>query len=166
MEAKYIKLIVPTLLIAGWVQYSPAVVAQDTIGTANEAQTIAVAMGGFDPTSYFSGDLPVAGQQNIYHIHQGQYYYFASIENRDAFVANPVKYSPQYAGHCAHSFSQTIERLGDPSVFNVDKDGKLFLFADKGAKEAWLKNVTEYKELADKRWQIRQENITKYKVTF
>ncbi len=166
MKAKYTNLVVPTLLFAGLVQYSPVVAAQDAVSTAPETQTIVVAMGGFDPTSYFIGDLPKEGRKDIYHIYQGQYYYFASVENRDIFIANPVRYSPQYAGHCAHSFSQTIERLGDPSVFDVDKDGKLFLFADKGAKEAWLKNVNEYKGLADKRWQIRQESITKYKVTF
>jgi YHS domain-containing protein len=133
---------------------------------ARISETQVFAMGGFDPVSYFKPGLPKAGKKEIKHIYQGRIYLFSSQANKKAFVETPVLYTPQYAGHCAHSFSQSIELLGNPEIFQVDDNGKLFLFADQGAKNKWLQNSAAAKLKADDRWKLRAESLTKLGAKF
>lgn len=129
-------------------------------------QKLDVAMGGYDPVSYFQEGLPKAGKPEIHYVYLGRYYYFSSEENKAKFVESPVGYSPLYAGHCAHSFSQDIERVGNPGIFNIDTSGNLVLFANEDAKSKWLQSPNVAKQKADKRWEARKSDITKYKTKF
>ncbi|MFO1351275.1 MAG: YHS domain-containing (seleno)protein [Gammaproteobacteria bacterium] len=82
------------------------VVAALTLGSlawaqANTEPTAgAAALDGYDPVAYFKEGKPVRGRADFQVSHGGSTYYFASANDRSAFLANPDAYKPQYDGYC------------------------------------------------------------------
>src|SRR5260370_25935156 len=64
-------------------------------------QTEGVALKGYDPVAYFTQNKAGQGSDQFTTQYQGATYKFESATNRDAFVANPTKYAPQYGGYSA-----------------------------------------------------------------
>lgn len=85
-----------------------------------------VAISGYDPISYFSGEA-LAGNPEFSATHNGATFRFASEANRDAFVADPDRYTPEYGGFCATAMSEGTVFEVDPTNFKVDGE-RLFLF--------------------------------------
>jgi hypothetical protein len=73
-----------------------------------------VAAGGYDPVAYFTNNKAVPGQPGITLSHGGAEWRFANAANRDAFKADPMKYSPQYGGYCAYAVASGYTAKGDP----------------------------------------------------
>ena len=98
----------------------------------SENQVIAnadgVAIDGFDPVAYFDEGQAVKGVE----IHSCEYlnrtWHFSSAENRDKFLSNPEKFSPQYGGFCAHSLGRNKLIASNPKAFSI-RDDKLYLYA-------------------------------------
>ena len=121
-----------------------------------------VAIDGFDPVAYFDEGKAVKGVE----IHSCEYlnrtWHFSSAENRDKFLSNPEKFSPQYGGFCAHSLSNNKLIESNPEAFTI-RDDKLYLYvnnrqAEKDAKRNEIKfefNKTE----RDKNWLTYQSNF-------
>src|ERR1700675_8665 len=61
----------------------------------------ALMLRGNDPVAYFTEGKPVKGNPAIKTDYTGVTSRFASDANKAAFVADPKKYEPQYAGFCA-----------------------------------------------------------------
>ena len=61
----------------------------------------AVALDGYDPVAYFVAGAPTQGAADIAYTWRGARWQFASQANRDAFVADPERYAPQYGGYCS-----------------------------------------------------------------
>ena len=57
-----------------------------------------IAVGGYDPVSYFKQGKPVKGKKDLAVYAQGVTYHFASAENKEEFKNNPGNYEPQYGG--------------------------------------------------------------------
>ncbi|MFI4854761.1 MAG: YHS domain-containing (seleno)protein [Phycisphaerales bacterium JB065] len=85
-----------------------------------------VALSGFDPVSFFASDTPLNGSPMIRAEHAGATYLFATEANRDAFAANPERYTPQYGGFCAYGASLGILLPVDITTAQV-RNGKLYL---------------------------------------
>ncbi len=85
-----------------------------------------IALSGYDPVAYFTGNQPTKGGKKFSANHGGATYYFASAKNRDAFKANPGKYEPQFGGFCAMGVALGKKLDVDPEVWKV-VDGKLYL---------------------------------------
>ena len=132
---------------------------------ASASQELPLAIGGFDPTLYFAGGLPKAGDPSISYAFEGQVYYFATYQSRQSFIEDPTKYAPQYAGHCAFAMSEHQTVSADPSVFTV-LDEKLYLFQDREKLEMWKTNSRKLRLLADKRWEIEAKNFTRFEAKF
>ena len=62
-------------------------------------QTSEGAIDGYDPVAYFVSNAPAKGSKTYTHKWNGADWYFASVENRDLFVANPEKYAQRYGGY-------------------------------------------------------------------
>jgi hypothetical protein len=94
-----------------------------------------VAILGYDPVAYFTDGRPTPGSPKISKKWLGATWYFASVEHRDAFVSQPVRYAPQYGGFCTlgAAFDQASANI-DPEAWRI-VDGKLFLFSGKGGLE-------------------------------
>ena len=111
-----------------------------------------LALKGYDPVAYFTQGAAVKGDQAITAEHDGATYRFASAEHRDLFVADPVKYVPQYGGYCAYGVAKGVKAGIDPEQFTV-RDGKLYLNYNAGVQRTWKKDVPGYLAMSEKNWQ-------------
>src|SRR5258706_5163279 len=89
---------------------------------------------GFDPVAYFTAGTPTRGKHTLAASFDGRTYYFSAAENRNAFVASPAKYEPQYGGLCSNGAPYNVKMSSDPTQFVV-RDGRLFIFGDVMGKE-------------------------------
>ncbi len=98
---------------------------------------------GYDTVAYFTDNKAVKGSKKIQHEWRGAVWSFASEAHRDMFVADPLKYAPQFGGYCAYALAD--ERLVgiDEDAFTIH-DGKLYLNYSKGVMEDWRENMLEY----------------------
>ena len=112
-----------------------------------------VAIGGYDPVAYFSGEAR-EGDAEITATHDGTTYRFASEANRDAFNEDPEKYTPEYGGFCATAMSEGKIFEVDPTNFKVDGD-RLFLFYKGEAGDTlpeWNADEANRRASADAHW--------------
>jgi len=116
-----------------------------------------VAVGGYDPVAYFSDGKPVKGNNDLTTNYDGATWRFASAANRDAFLADPAKYAPQYGGYCAWAVSQGYTAKGDPQAWTVH-DGKLYLNYNKKVRATWAKNIPGNVKKGDANWPTVLEN--------
>jgi YHS domain-containing protein len=114
-----------------------------------------LAIQGYDPVAYISQNKAVEGSKANSVVHEGVIYYFSSAENKNAFIANPRKYEPQYGGWCAYAMGANAEKVSvDPETFKV-VDGKLFLFYNKfftNTLVSWNKDESNLHTRADANW--------------
>ncbi len=115
----------------------PAFAAKDSIFTGLVS---GVAVGGYDAVAYFTEKKPVRGSKDFTAKHDGVTWRFASASNRDAFVANPSRYAPQYGGYCAWAVSNGYTAKGDPNAWSV-VDGKLYLNFNKSVRRRWSQDI-------------------------
>lgn len=110
-----------------------------------------VAVGGYDPVAYFTVGKPVKGRDDITLQHEGVTWRFASVENRDAFKADPAKFAPQYGGYCAWAVAEGYTAKGDPEAWRI-ADGKLYLNYNKSVQKTWEKDVPGNVRRGDANW--------------
>ena len=110
-----------------------------------------VAVGGYDPVAYFTDSKPVVGSKDITTTWKGVTWRFANEKNRDAFVAKPEAYAPQYGGFCAFAVASGGTAKGDPKVWKV-VDGKLYLNLDSGVQKLWERDISGNISKANKNW--------------
>lgn len=110
-----------------------------------------VAVQGHDPVAYFNEGRPVKGTKAFSAEHQGATFRFANAANRDAFVANPEKYAPQYGGYCAWAVSQGYHAKGDARFWKI-VDGKLYLNYDASVQKTWESDIPGFIESGDANW--------------
>ena len=113
-----------------------------------------LALGGYDPVSYFN-NKPLEGKSQYNLATKGVTYYFSSQANLDKFKAAPDKYEPAYGGWCAYAMGDTGEKVKvDPETYKI-VDGKLYLFYNFWANNTltdWNKNEKVLKSKADQNW--------------
>lgn len=113
-----------------------------------------VALGGYDPVSYFSG-RPMEGKPELKAIHRGVVYQFVSRANLDKFKTSPGQYEPMYGGWCAYAMGENGEKVKiDPETFKI-LEGRLYLFYNfwgNNTLKDWNEMEKELKAAADKNW--------------
>ncbi|PSB13538.1 hypothetical protein C7B76_19485 [filamentous cyanobacterium CCP2] len=112
-----------------------------------------VAIQGYDPVSYFSGQ-PTPGSPDITASHDGATYYFATPDNKAKFEAAPEQYIPQYGGFCAVAVSEGKLVPVDPETYKITDD-KLYLFYNGefgNTKPQWEADEATLKASANKEW--------------
>jgi YHS domain-containing protein len=114
-----------------------------------------LAIDGYDPVAYFTQNKAVKGNKSYAVAHDGITYYFSSAENKQAFIAKPSSYEPQYGGWCAYAMGNSGEKVEiDPETFKIT-GGKLYLFYNKyfnNTLKSWNKNEASLKTNADNNW--------------
>lgn len=110
-----------------------------------------IAIRGADPVAYFTQSAYVSGSDEFTHDWQGVTWKFASAENRDAFVADPEAYSPQYGGFCAYAVSQGYTAEIDPEAWKI-VDGRLYLNYDQRVQRIWEKDIPGFITAANQNW--------------
>ena len=114
-------------------------------------ETDGVAIKGFDPVAYVTEQKAVPGLAEFTGIYKGSTFRFVNTANRDAFIANPEKFAPQYDGYCAYGVSRGYKAATSPDAFRV-VDGKLYLNFNAEVKTTWAKDVPGYIGKADAQW--------------
>jgi hypothetical protein len=102
-------------------------------GEINTGSRGIVAIKGYDPVAYFTERRAVKGELFISHEWLGAIWRFSNEKHKTLFSQNPVKYAPQYGGHCADGIALgEIVKTIDPEAWRII-DGKLYLNADQEA---------------------------------
>ena len=112
------------------------------------------AIKGADPVAYFSlteGEDAVIGSKDITAQWNGATWHFASEANKQAFIAEPEKYAPQYGGYCAFAVSHNFTKSTNPDAWKI-VDGKLYLNLSKGVQKKWKKDIPGNIQRADTNW--------------
>ncbi|MEM9783244.1 MAG: YHS domain-containing (seleno)protein [Pseudomonadota bacterium] len=112
---------------------------------------LGTAIDGTDPVSYFTEGRPVEGSSDFTYEWNGATWRFASAENREAFIADPARYAPQYGGYCAWAVSQGYTASTTPEAWAI-VDDKLYLNYSASVQETWNKDVPGFIASADENW--------------
>lgn len=115
------------------------------------ADSRGIAIKGYDPVAYFTEGAPVEGSDDFTATHDGATYRFASAANRDAFLASPAKYAPQYGGFCAYAVAHDATASIDPEAFTV-LDGKLYLNYSDHVRAQWRNDAAKFITRANENW--------------
>jgi YHS domain-containing protein len=110
-----------------------------------------LALKGHDPVAYFSEGKPVQGKAEFTASHEGAAYRFASAASRDAFLAAPGKYAPQYGGYCAFGMASGYKAPIEPDAWTI-VEGKLYLNYNRSVRSSWASDVPGYVRKADANW--------------
>lgn len=120
-------------------------------GVELNASSTGLALQGYDPVAYFTDSQATPGNWKITAQHDDATYRFISEEHKEAFLANPDAYLPQYGGYCAFGAAMGYKFDGDPQQWKV-VDGELFLNISKDIQEKWVQDIPGYVEKADANW--------------
>jgi YHS domain-containing protein len=91
------------------------------------AETVPLAIRGYDSVAYFAVGKPMPGLPEFEYQWGGQRYQFSSGEHRELFKADPVRYAPQFGNFCAMALSKGELVVADPENWLIS-DGKLYVF--------------------------------------
>jgi len=110
-----------------------------------------LALQGYDTVAYFTDNKPAKGSPKIKSNYDGADYYFASVEHKALFDADPAKYAPAYGGYCGYAAS--INRLSpvSPEWFQI-ADGELILQHNKKAFDKFNADLKDNLVKADANW--------------
>lgn len=76
--------------------------------------------------------------------YDGTTYYFPSGEQKEMFLADPVKYTPAFGGDCTVCSVNMGERVAGDLHFASLYAGRLFLFPGEDQKQEFHKNPEKY----------------------
>ena len=126
-----------------------AALAVDPVYTAGFFDPVAIS--GADPVGYFDEGRHVKGSEEFAAEWNGATWHFASAANRDAFLADPERYAPQYGGYCAYAVAKGSTASTDPEAWAI-VDGKLYLNYSKSIMEKWDADRPGFIRQADRNW--------------
>jgi len=106
----------------------PTVLAATVSPIVKDAETN-VAIGGYDPVSYFGAGGPATGSADFEAEYEGATFRFVSAENRERFLSEPERYAPQYGGYCVKNLAEGKLVAGDPLHWSLDSDRLYFTFS-------------------------------------
>jgi YHS domain-containing protein len=110
-----------------------------------------VAIKGYDTVAYFTEQRAVKGNEDISQNWLGAIWVFSSEEHKQLFSGNPVKYAPQYGGHCADGVAYgDVTTNIDPQAWRII-EGKLYLNYDQGS-AAEIEEMEGQLEKSVKNW--------------
>lgn len=110
-----------------------------------------LALSGYDAVAYFTQGRAVKGSPRFEHEWSGVRWRFASAADREAFVASPEKYAPQFGGYCSYGVSRNHAVPGDPEAWKI-VDGRLYLNFDKRVRAAWEKELPGVIHVGESHW--------------
>lgn len=110
-----------------------------------------IALGGFDPTSYFIDGAPRKGDAAIERSFQGATYRFVDTEHKNAFEREPAKYSPQFGGFCGYAASLNRVSPANPEIWQL-VDGHLVLQHTPEAQTLFNRDILTNYAKAQQNW--------------
>ncbi|MBL4800312.1 MAG: hypothetical protein JKY45_00360 [Emcibacter sp.] len=118
-----------------------------------------VAIESFDPVAYHTAGAAQKGVANFQVTWAGSIWYFTSLENRQAFSADPEKYAPQYGGYDPLGMATGgAAQPATPELWTIE-EGKLYLFYSGETRKIWQENTVENRKEANIKWAKLKQQI-------
>ncbi|MBI4717424.1 MAG: hypothetical protein HY763_06445 [Planctomycetes bacterium] len=108
---------------------------------------------GYCPASPALSGKAVRGDARYTAVVRRAVYHLASAEAKAAFVKDPDKFLPQYAGFCAASLAANSRNRADPQYFSV-YEGKTYLFVNEESKNRFDSDPSESIRKAEENWRL------------
>ena len=118
-----------------------------------------LAIEGFDPVAYFADEQAVRGLPDFEAAEAGAVWRFRNASNRDAFVAHPEIYGPQFGGYDPIDVGRGVAIAGNPRFFVVTGE-RLFLFSREESRNAFAANPAKFLKDARARWPALQKTLS------
>ena len=109
------------------------------------------ALSGYDPVAYFTEGAPRAGDPAITAEWGGASWRFVSTANRDAFLAAPETFAPQFGGYCAWAVAEGSLAPIDPDAWSI-VGGKLYLNYSSRIRRKWEGDIPGNIARAEANW--------------
>lgn len=119
--------------------------------TVADGDDNALMLRGNDPVAYFTESRPVKGNPAIKADYEGVTYRFVSDANKAAFLANPKRYVPQYAGYCASGAPYALKAVIGADTFAI-VDDKLYVYGGPRSRQNWMIDYPENIRTGDAYW--------------
>lgn len=107
---------------------------------SSAAESVPLAIKGYDPVAYFKDGSPVRGLPTIAYEWDEHRYLFSRPEHRELFKADPVRYAPQFANFCAISLSRGKVVEANPEYWLIS-EGKLYIFGKPGGPKMFQQDL-------------------------
>ena len=117
-----------------------------------------LAIDGFDPVAYFTGNGPKQGREEFEYELTGVTWRFRSEGNRAAFVDHPEVYAPQFGGYDPMAIGRGVSVPGHPLIWAVVGE-RLYLFYDKKARDDFIEAPRRAVEAARRQWADVQRTL-------
>ncbi len=114
-----------------------------------------IAIRGTDPVAYFTLGEPTPGVAEFSYTWMDATWYFSSAAHRDAFIADPEAYAPQYGGYCAWAVANGYTASIDPAAWRI-VDNRLYLNYSPGIQRRWQQNIPSFIEQGNRNWPAAQ----------
>ena len=113
--------------------------------------TNGAAINGYDAVAYFTAGAPVKGRSDFAVMWKGAIWQFSSLQNREAFEADPRSFAPQYGGYCAYAMSLGRHVSTAPEAWSIVA-GKLYLIHTTAVRRLWARDIGGNIARADANW--------------
>ena len=118
-----------------------------------------IAIRGYDTVAYFTEGKAVKGQEAFAYDWLGATWHFASAAHRDLFMAEPIRYAPQYGGYCTSGIVAANIHSADPKIWRII-EGKLYLNGSDYALKSWAKGGADVISKTDSEWLKLEAKLT------
>lgn len=112
---------------------------------------LGVALGGYDPISYFIRGRGVEGSDVYEYFWAGAVWRFENEGNLKAFRDSPLIYSPQFGGFDATKMSVSVQVSPDPRYSDVFEN-RLYLFHSQKNLDIWKQSRSKFVKSARSHW--------------
>lgn len=109
------------------------------------------AIDGYDPVAFFVNGKATEGKPGLTFEYAGTTWRFVSEENRQAFMATPERFVPQYGGYCSWAMANGYTARTDPEAWAIVGD-RLYLNFDQDVKQDWEVDRESLILAADENW--------------
>lgn len=120
---------------------------------AEAAPTLRLGIKGYDPVAYFTQQRATPGRPQFEYSWDEHVWRFASAEHRELFMADPVRYAPQFANFCAVALARGEVREANPEYWLIS-EGKLYLFGKSYGPDLFRKELGQNIERARQNRQL------------
>jgi hypothetical protein len=108
---------------------------------------------GYDPVAYFTLQRATPGSEQFEYVWDEYRWRFANAEHRQLFMADPVKYAPQFANFCAVALARGEVREANPEFWLIS-DGKLYLFGKSHGPDLFRREQDTLQRANGNRWKL------------
>lgn len=110
-----------------------------------------VALGGYDPVSYFKLGVATKGNPVFTVFYLGSNWHFVSQEHLSAFKADPDQFVPQFGGFCSYGMCRGYAADTHPDAWTI-VDNKLFMNHSLLIRSKWNENQNGCIDKANLNW--------------